>query len=410
MSLSSHVEPNTYSEAVKHDCWRKAMQCEIFALESNQTWETALLPKDKAAISCKWVFKIKYKVDGTIERYKARLVVKGYTQTKDIDYLDTFSPVAKMTTIRLLFSLASIYNWELKQLDINNAFLCGDLKEDVYMVVPPGLNSIPPGKVCKLKRALYGLKQANREWFTKLSSFLLSMRYTQSMNDHSLFINSFEGSFTTLLVYADDIILTGNDKEEIARIKQALNQTFKIKDLGDLRYFLGLEVARSKKEIMVNQRKYVLELLTDASLLICKPALTPIDNHEKFSSIGSVPFTDIQAYRRLIGRLMYLFNTRPDITFSVQQLSFLLSLQLLSILQRLEFLDILKELQVFVYFSLPTLLFISKPFVIVIGAPAVIQDNQCLVLVCILGILSYLENQRSKARYQRVLVKLSTGQ
>ena len=230
------------------------------------------------------------------------------------------------------------------------------------------------------------------------------------MNDHSLFINSFEGSFTTLLVYADDIILTGNDKEEIARIKQALNQTFKIKDLGDLRYFLGLEVARSKKEIMVNQRKYVLELLTDASLLICKPALTPIDNHEKFSSIGSVPFTDIQAYRRLIGRLMYLFNTRPDITFSVQQLSFLLSLQLLSILQRLEFLDILKELQVFVYFSLPTLLFISKPFVIVIGAPAVIQDNQCLVLVCILGILSYLENQRSKARYQRVLVKLSTGQ
>ena len=119
----------------------------------------------------------------------------------------------------------------------------------------------------------------------------------------------------------DDIILTGNDKEEIARIKQALNQTFKIKDLRDLRYFLGIEVARSKKGIMVNQRKYALELLTDAGLLACKLALTPIDNHEKYSSTGNVPFTDIQAYKRLIGRLMYLTNTRPDITFYVQQLS-----------------------------------------------------------------------------------------
>jgi len=111
MSLSSHVELNTYSKVVKHDCWRKDIQCEISALEPNQTWETTLLPKEKAVIGCNWVFKIKYRVDGTIERYKARLMVKGYTQTEGIDYLDTFSPVAKMTTIRLLFSLAFIYNW-----------------------------------------------------------------------------------------------------------------------------------------------------------------------------------------------------------------------------------------------------------------------------------------------------------
>ena len=137
-----------------------------------------------------------------------------------------------------------------------------------------------------------------------MSSFLLSIGYTQPMNDHSLFFNSYEGSFTTLLVYVVDIILAGNYKEEIVRIKQALNQTFKIKDLGDLRYFLGLEVARSKKGIMVNQRKYALELLTDAGLLACKPAPTPIDNREKFSSTRSVPFTYIQVYRRLIGRLM----------------------------------------------------------------------------------------------------------
>jgi len=199
MSISSHVESNTYSEAVKYDCWRKAIQCEISALESNQTWETVLLPKNKTAIGCKWVFKIKYNADGTIERYKARLVAKGYTQTEGIDYLETFSPVEKMTTIRLFLSLASIYNWKLKQLDINNAFLHVELKEDVYMVAPPGLAFIQSGQVCKLKKALYGLKQAGREWFAKLSSFFISVGYTQSMNDYSLFINSSEGSFTALL-------------------------------------------------------------------------------------------------------------------------------------------------------------------------------------------------------------------
>nr|KYP37487.1 hypothetical protein KK1_041318 [Cajanus cajan] len=189
------------------------------------------------------------------------------------------------------------------------------------MVAPPGLSSIQPRQVCKLRKALYGLKQAGREWFAKLSFFLLSVGYTQSMNDHSLFINSSEGSFTALLVYVDNIILTGNDKEEIDRIKQALDDTFKIKDLGNLRYFLGLEVARSKKGITVNQRKYALELLSEAGLLACKPASTPIDNVAKLSSTKGEPFRDVLAYRRLIGRLIYLTNTRPDIVFSVQQLA-----------------------------------------------------------------------------------------
>jgi len=141
------------------------------------------------------------------------------------------------------------------------------------------------------------------------------------MNDYSLFINSSEGSFTVLLVYVDDIILARNEEEEIVQVKEALNKKFKIKDLGDLRYFLGFEVARSKKGIIMNKRNYALKLLTNVGLLACKPVVTPMDNLVKLSSIGSVPFTNVHAYKRLIGRLMYLTNTQYDLTFSVQQLS-----------------------------------------------------------------------------------------
>jgi len=147
-------------------------------------------------------------------------VAKGYTRTGSIDYLETFSPLAKMTIIRLLLSLAFIYNWEFKQLDINNVFLHGELKENLYMVAPPTLTSIQLRQVCKLEKVLYGLKQASKEWLLNYQFFFISAGCTQSMNDHSLFINSSERSFTTILMYVDDIILVENNKEEISRIKQ----------------------------------------------------------------------------------------------------------------------------------------------------------------------------------------------
>jgi len=189
------------------------------------------------------------------------------------------------------------------------------------MVDPPGLTSIQPGQVCKLKKkTLYNFKQANKKWFSKLSPSFISAGYTQSMNDHSLFNNSSKRSFIALLVYMDDIILARNDKEEIDQVKEALNKTFKTKDLGDLRYFLDLEVTRSKKAIMRNQRKYALELLTDVGLLVYKPTVTPIENLLRLSSTRSVSFANVQAYRRLIRMLMYLTKSRPDITFPIQQL------------------------------------------------------------------------------------------
>ncbi|OIW17479.1 hypothetical protein TanjilG_22591 [Lupinus angustifolius] len=148
------------------------MQNELNALELNHTWSLVDLPPNKTPIGAKWVYKIKHKSDGSIERYKARLVAKGYTQTEGIDYFDTFAPVIKLTTVRLLLAIASSQNWTLHQLDINNAFLHGDLHEEVYMAIPPGVVGHKPNQVCKLHKSIYGLKQASRQWYHKLSSTL----------------------------------------------------------------------------------------------------------------------------------------------------------------------------------------------------------------------------------------------
>ena len=263
--------------------------------------------------------------DGSVERYKARLVANGYTQIKGLDYFDTYSPVAKMTTIRLVIALASIHNWHLHQLDVNNAFLHGELQEDVYMRLPPSVTSPKPNQVCKLLKSLYGLKQASRKWYEKLTSILLQQNYTQASADHSLFTKQTDSSFTILLVYVDGIILTSNSLSEFQHIKSILHSSFKIKDLGQLKYFLGLEVAHSKQGISLCQRKYCLDLLSDSGTISSKLVSTPSDASLKLHHDSSPPYEDIPSYRRLIGRLLYLNSTRPNITFITQQLSQFLS-------------------------------------------------------------------------------------
>lgn len=171
-SLHTLTEPSSFTEASKHSCWLEAMRAEIQALEANHTWSIVDLPEGVIPIGNKWVYKIKRKVDGTIKRFKARLVVKGYTQTKGLDYFDTFSPVAKITTVRTVLALAAINHWHAHQLDVNNAFLHGDLHETVYMTIPPGFPTSHPNKVCKLSKSLHSLKQASRSWFERLTALL----------------------------------------------------------------------------------------------------------------------------------------------------------------------------------------------------------------------------------------------
>ncbi|CAM8966664.1 unnamed protein product [Rhodiola kirilowii] len=187
------------------------MNKEIQALEHNNTWSLTALPPQAHAIDCKWIFRVKYNSDGSIERYKARVVAKGYTQVEGIDYHDTFAPVAKMTTVRCLLAIAAAKHWPIFQLDVDNAFLHGDLHEEVYMLTPPGFYSTEKqqGLVCKLHKSIYGLKQASRQWFSRFSDSLIDFGFKQSLEDYSLFTLTKDNHFIILLVYVDDVVLTG---------------------------------------------------------------------------------------------------------------------------------------------------------------------------------------------------------
>ncbi|KAJ0909110.1 putative RNA-directed DNA polymerase [Helianthus annuus] len=323
-SLNKVVEPSSYEEAASNPKWVEAMNKEMEALFRNHTWVLADLPKDRKAIGCKWVFRVKYKSNGEVERYKARLVAKGFNQREGLDFGETFSPVVKMVTIRTVVALAVFFNWSLYQLDVDNAFLHGTITEDVYMKLPQGYYSKNESKVCKLVKSLYGLKQAPRKWNERLTTVLLDFGFKQSKCDHSLFILNKDNVTVFLLVYVDDIVLTGNSVVEIEKIKKVLHDTFKIKDLGILKYFLGIEVLYNKGEVCFSQRKYCLELLNEFGYLGCKPVNTPIEQSYVVKSKldkDQKLLNNITCFQKLIGKLIYLSLTRPDISYTVQFLS-----------------------------------------------------------------------------------------
>ncbi|MCO5613252.1 hypothetical protein L7F22_067528 [Adiantum nelumboides] len=198
------------------------MDNEMDALVKNDTWDLVHLPSGKKAIGSKWVYKIKCKSDGSVERYKASIVAKGYAQTKGLDYDEAFSSVAKMTTVRLVIAMASMFDWKLRQMDVNNAFLNGDLEEEVYMIQPEGYEHLEfPYYVCRLKKALYGLKQAPRAWCEKITRFLKNIGFKQSTADHSLFLNHVDGEILVIVLYVDDLILIGSHDDQILDVKKS---------------------------------------------------------------------------------------------------------------------------------------------------------------------------------------------
>ncbi|KAI3766949.1 hypothetical protein L2E82_17029 [Cichorium intybus] len=320
-AIDSNDEPKYFAQAVQNENRRQAMKNEIQALEKNGTWNLEELPKGKRAIDSKWVYKIKYKPNGEIERYKARLVAKGFTQMEGVDYHEMFAPVAKLVTVRTLFTVAVKKGWLIHQLDVNNAFLHGELDEEVYMKIPQGFGKRNETRVCKLRKSLYGLKQASRNWYQKFTLALVKIGFKQTKMDHSLFIYKNGDTFVTALIYVDDMIIAGNNLEKIQATKKYLDEKFSIKDLGTLKYFLGIEVTRTRDGLVLNQRKYVLDILNDCGLQGCRPCTFPMEQNLKLDKDNEDPKVDASQYRRLVGRLLYLQATRPDIAYSVNVLS-----------------------------------------------------------------------------------------
>ncbi|KAM2907145.1 hypothetical protein COP2_046815 [Malus domestica] len=319
--LSNNVEPKNFQEAVCMPVWKDAMHDELKALNENKTWSVVDIPKGKKAVGSRWIYKTKFNSNGTIERHKARLVARGFTQTYGIDYKETFAPVAKMNTVRVLLSVAVNHDWPLFQMDVKNAFLHGELQEEVYMKLPPGHpQEKEPTKVCKLHKVIYGLKQSPRAWYAKLSSVLEVAGFKRSHADSSLFVRNGVQGKLVVLIYVDDLIITGDNMDELEALKRSLHQQFAIKDLGSLKYFLGIEMATSSKSLFLNQRKYVLDLLDEAHMVNCKPTRTPLASKLQLDAPGNL-LSNPNVYQRMVGKLIYLTITRPDIAYSVSLIS-----------------------------------------------------------------------------------------
>nr|GEV55435.1 ribonuclease H-like domain-containing protein [Tanacetum cinerariifolium] len=275
-SLNKSIEPIRLPEALSDPDWVEAMNNETEALNRNNTWTICDLPIGRKPIGGKWMWKIKYKTSGEIKRYKARLVSKGFSQKERFNFDETFSHVVKMVTVRCLISIDVVNKWPLYQLDVNNVFLYGDLVEDVYMTLPDGYNNVDKSKVCKLDKSLYGLKQALRQWNAKLTTALVEHGFEQSKFDYSLYTKHRSGMFIVLLVYVDDIVITGSDIDGINEFKLFLSTKFLIKDLGSFKYFLGIEVINNDLGLCMTQRKYCMELLHEYGLLAAKPIDIPL--------------------------------------------------------------------------------------------------------------------------------------
>ncbi|KAJ4767670.1 Gag/pol [Rhynchospora pubera] len=319
---SMETEPRTFNQANSLPAWRQAMAVELHALALNKTWTLVPPPANQKVLSSKWVYKIKRKPDGTIDRFKARLVANGFHQEEGVDFMETYSPVVRPTTIRVVLSIAMSSQWQIKQLDVQNAFLHGDLTETVYMAQPKGfVDPTFPNHVCLLHKSLYGLKQAPRAWFLKLSNALVSFGFKSSNYDPSLFISNHNGHKLFVLVYVDDIIVTGDDDKLVAECIEQLSTQFAVKDLGKLHYFLGIEAQFTTQGLLLTQSKYLADLLNRVNMINSKPVLTPMATGVTLSKDDGALFDDPHLYRSVIGALQYATLTRPDISFTVNKLS-----------------------------------------------------------------------------------------
>lgn len=301
--------------------WVDAMVEEYDSIVRNNVSDVVLKPENKLVVSSCWLYKVKQTVDGSVEKHKARFFTHGFSQVEGIDYDETFAPVTRYSSIRSMLALSAQMGWKIHQMDVKTAFLNGQIEEEVYIEQPEGFETFDRELyVCRLKRALYILKQAPRAWYTRINNYFTGLGFTKSETDANLYHIVVKGKLLIIVLYVDELILTGDD-QLIVSCKEDLAREFKMKEMGLMHYFLGMEVWQKDGELFVSLGKYANEILKIFHMEKCKPMQTSLAGNWRKEVATSREVVEATMYRELVGSLMYLVNTRLDLCYAVNQLS-----------------------------------------------------------------------------------------
>ncbi|POM64563.1 Integrase catalytic core protein [Phytophthora palmivora] len=325
VEASDSAEPKTFQEAVngpdQTHC-RKAIRAELKSMRLRGVFRAVKLPNNQRAVGTKWVFKIKRNADGSIEKYKARLVAKGFVQKYGIDYTETFSPVVKYVTLRMIIAITKHFGWPIDQLDVTTAFLYGLMKEKVFCSVPEGVELDGGFDCVELLKAIYGLKPASRVWNETFDEYVRSIGFRVSSYDPCLYIKIVDGECVLLLVYVDGVLVTGSSAELIAEVKPQLKSRFEMTDSGKCSFILGIEVIdNADGSVTLSHPRYIKDILERFGMQGCKRAASPVDISMKLVSSDAATKLDAP-FRGAVSALMHLMtSTRPDIAFAVGYVS-----------------------------------------------------------------------------------------
>ncbi|GJV39278.1 retrovirus-related pol polyprotein from transposon TNT 1-94 [Tanacetum coccineum] len=312
----STIEPKNIKEAMANHSWIESMQDELNQFERLQVWELVPRLEGKNVIALKWIWKNKCDADNIVVRNKTRLMAKGYKQEEGIDFEELFTSVARFEAVRMFIAFAAHMNITIFQMDVKTAFLHGPLKEEVYVSQPEGfIDSKFPNHVYRLKKALYGLKQVPRAWYDKLSSFLIKHGFNKGIIDPTLFTRCHGGDILLVQVYVDDIIFGSTNLNFSKQFANLMKNNFEMLMMGELKFFLGLQVHQSLRGIFISQSQYAIELLKKHGLDECVSMSTPMATERPNADLQGTP-TDQTTYRCMIGGFMHLIASRPDIAFA----------------------------------------------------------------------------------------------
>ena len=335
LSVVDDDNPVSYEQVLNSDVsreWQQAMQDEYDALVDNETWNLVPAPSGRRVVGGKWVYKVKRGSQGEIDKYKARYVAQGFSQVPGLEYKETYAPTARPETIRTVFALTAQHDCILEQMDVKSAYLHSKVDEEIYLQQPRGFEKVADdGRklVCKLQKSIYGLKQAAYNWNQSINAFLVGEGFNRSKSDSCLYVRRNDEDFEYIVIWVDDIIICGSNRQRVDSVKGKFCSAFKMEDKGSLKWFLGMAVVQSPGEVSINQSQYITSLLNRFGMSECKGVHSPGVEKEPLTKSqcpeeGSQESIDMKKcdYRGLIGALLYLaVYTRPDVSYSVGVLS-----------------------------------------------------------------------------------------